>query len=61
MRRSKKATILVGDFETTVYDGQDFTEVWASALVPVGTEDVIIHHSIDETWEYLLSYPTSDK
>lgn len=59
MRRSKKATILVGDFETTVYDGQDFTEVWASALVPVGTEDVIIHHSIDETWEYLLSYPTS--
>ena len=47
--------ILVGDFETTVYDGQAFTEVWASALVELGTEDVIIFHSIDETFEYLKS------
>ena len=59
MRHSNKATILMGDFETTVYEGQEFTEVWASALVEMGTEDVIIHHSIDETWEYLKAYPTS--
>lgn len=52
---NRKPLILVGDFETTVYEGQTFTEVWASALVETGTEDVKIFHSIDETWDYLLS------
>ena len=47
--------VLVGDFETTVYEGQLSTEVWASAVVELGTEDVKIHHSIAETWEYLIS------
>lgn len=51
--------ILVGDFETTVYDGQTYTEVWASALVETGTEDVQILHSIEETWEYLKSLKRS--
>lgn len=45
----------VGDFETTVFDGQDFTEVWASGLVKMYTEDVIIHNSIDATFEHLKS------
>ena len=45
----------VGDFETTVYDGQTYTEVWASALVELGSEDVIILHSIEETFDYLVS------
>ena len=45
--------VYVGDFETTVYEGQQETEVWASALVKIGTEDVSIFHSIDDTWEYL--------
>lgn len=48
-----KPLILVGDFETTVYKGQDHTEVWASAIVPLFTEDVTIHHSIEETYTYL--------
>lgn len=43
----------VGDFETTVYQGQTSTEVWASAIVELGSEDVQVHHSIDETWEYI--------
>lgn len=43
------------DFETTVYSGQKMTEVWASACVELGTEDVKIFHSIDETYEYILS------
>ena len=43
----------VGDFETTVYDGQQETEVWASALVEMYTEEAQVFHSIDETWEYL--------
>ena len=53
MINKKKVKILVGDFETTVYKGQTHTEVWASAVVPLYTEDVIIFHSINETWEYL--------
>lgn len=44
---------LVGDFETTVYDGQEYTEVWASAVVELFTEDVKIFHSISDTFEYL--------
>ena len=45
----------VGDFETTVYKGQDHTEVWASACVEIGSEDVKIFHSIDEQFEYFVS------
>lgn len=49
----KKRRVYVGDFETTVYEGQTDTAVWASALVEVGTEDVKIFHSIQETWAYI--------
>ena len=45
----------VGDFETTVYDGQTETEVWASALVEIGSEDVYVLGSIDTTFDYLKS------
>lgn len=48
-----KPLTFVGDFETTVYKGQDHTEVWASAIVPLFTEDVTIHHSIEETYGHL--------
>ena len=50
-----KPLILVGDFETTVYEGQTSTAVWASATVEIGTEDVKIFHSIEETYDYLTS------
>lgn len=46
--------VFVGDFETTVYEGQTSTEVWASAVVEIGTENVIIHHSIKETFNFLF-------
>ena len=46
---------LVGDFETTVYEGQQSTEVWASAIVELNTEDVHIFHSLPETFDYLVS------
>lgn len=45
----------MGDFETTVYKGQTFTEVWASACVELYTEDVLIFHSIEEQFNYFLS------
>ena len=45
----------MGDFETTVYEGQVNTEVWASAVVEFNTEKVEIFHSIAETFDYLIS------
>lgn len=49
----------VGDFETTVYKNQTSTEVWASAVVELGTEEVFIHHSIQETFMFLTSMKTN--
>lgn len=51
----KNTRYFVGDFETTVYAGQVHTEVWASACVELFTEDVQIFHSIDDTFDYLVS------
>ena len=53
--KTKQYRYLIGDFETTVYQGQTNTEVWASAIVEMNTEDVHIFHSIEETYQYLLS------
>lgn len=53
MSKERKRKYYVGDFETTVYSGQTNTEVWASALVEFGSEDVKIFHSIGETFEHL--------
>lgn len=59
MARTRKSRVFVGDFETTVYKGQVNTEVWASASVEIGTEDVQIFHSIDEQFRYFLSLDTN--
>lgn len=45
----------MADFETTVFDGQKHTEVWAAACVELFTEDVQIFHSIDEMFLYFAS------
>ena len=50
----RKFRYFVGDFETTVYEGQEETEVWASAVVEMNTEDVLIFHSIDATFNYFI-------
>ena len=49
--------IFMADFETTVYPGQVNTEVWASAVTELFTpnDDVAIFHSIQETFDYLVS------
>lgn len=48
--------VYIGDFETTVYEGQERTEVWASAVVPLESPDeldsVQIFGSIDDTLAY---------
>lgn len=46
-------TIYSADFETTVYEGQDHTEVWASALVALDSNEPLVFHSIGETLDYL--------
>ena len=53
--RERKYRYFSCDFETTVYSGQQDTEVWASAVVELGTEDVTILHSIGETLQYFRS------
>lgn len=45
----------MGDFETTVYEGQVHTEVWASASVELFTDEVNIFHSIEEQFDYFVS------
>ena len=47
--------VWICDFETTVYEGQTDTYVWASACVEMGTEDVMIFHSIDEQYRFFCS------
>lgn len=50
--KKRQTKLYACDFETTVYEGQDHTEVWSSAGVEIGTEHVWVHHSIEETVEY---------
>lgn len=45
----------VGDFETSVYDGQETTEVWASGSCELFTENVNIFTSIDAQFAYFKS------
>jgi hypothetical protein len=43
------------DFETTVYKGQQSTEVWASASTELFTDDTVqIFHSIQEQLDYFI-------
>ena len=53
--RVRKYRYFACDFETTVYKGQENTEVWASASVELYTEDVKIFHSIEEQFDYFVS------
>ena len=53
--KKRKFKYFAGDFETTVYKGQEETQVWASASVEFFTEDVKIFNSIEEQWDYFKS------
>ena len=50
----KVQKIFACDFETTVFEGQQFTEVWSSAFVELfdPTETVTIHGCIEDTIQY---------
>lgn len=43
------------DFETTVYKGQKETNVWSSACVELGTENVLVFGDIQKQFDYFIS------
>lgn len=51
--KPRNFTYYMGDFETTVFDNQTYTEVWAAAMVQFWTEEVSILHSIDDMFNKL--------
>ena len=53
MSRERATKRYMCDFETTVYTGQEYTEVWAAACSEIfAGDDVLIFHSIDEQYNY---------
>ena len=58
--RTRTYRTFCADFETTVYSGQDHTEVWAAALVEMGSEDVKIFHNIDDFFMFVFSLLETD-
>ena len=52
--KQREYRYFTGDFETTVYKGQEVTEVWASALVELFSDKVQIFHGIGDTFDYLV-------
>lgn len=55
MSYQRKSRTFAADFETTVFDGQERTDVWASACSELFTDEVTLFHSINEQFEYLVS------
>lgn len=53
----RKKNVYVGDFETTVYEGQQRTDVWASALTRLFDEKdkVEVFSSIGDTYNYIVN------
>lgn len=57
--RTRNYEYYVADFETTVYKGQQFTEVWAAAVVKLWDDDVEILHSLPEFLDYMYDKKTN--
>ena len=57
MARKRKWRYFACDFETTVFDNQEFTEVWSSAFCELfdESETVTIHNCIDDTFNYFMN------
>ena len=53
---NKQYRYFAADFETTVYEGQAYTEVWSAAIAEInGPDDVQVFHSIDDFFNYLFT------
>ena len=55
MSRPKSYRNYVCDFETTVFEDQEYTEVWAAAVVELYSEDVSVFNSIGEFFRFIFS------
>lgn len=55
MGRKYETKLYVGDFETTVYEGQKDTLVWAFALCEIESLNCIVGNSIDMMFDILYS------
>lgn len=47
----------VADFETTVYSGQDFTEVWAAAITPLDDNNGVVFNNIIDFLDFCFTLP----
>ena len=57
--RTRNYDYYVADFETTVYEGQKFTEVWAAAVVKLWDDNVEILHSFPDFLSYVFARRTN--
>lgn len=53
--KTRKYRYFACDFETTVYSGQDHTEVWSAACGELNTDNINVFHTIDDFFDYLFS------
>lgn len=53
--KARKFKIYAADFETTVFKGQTFTEVWSACFCELYKKDVKIMHSIQDFFNYFFS------
>ena len=52
--KARKFKIYACDFETTVFKGQTFTEVWSACFCELYKKDVKIMHSIEDFFNYFF-------
>lgn len=57
--RTRNYEYYMADFETTVYEGQTYTEVWAAAVVKLWDDKVEILHSFPEFLDYMCDKKTN--
>lgn len=57
--RTRNYEYYMADFETTVYEGQTYTEVWAVAVVKLWDDKVEILHSFPEFLDYMCDKKTN--
>lgn len=55
MGRPLEARFFAADFETTVFENQESTEVWAAGIAELNSEEINIFNSIDAFFDYLSS------
>ena len=53
--KARKFKIYAADFETTVFKGQTFTEVWSACFCELYKKDIKILHSIQDFFNYFFS------